>query len=73
MILPNQAKHSSFACFSHCLLKGLSTIFNSIASQEKCTHLITLLKWFFFSFLFSASSGFFSPAIPNTKAKKKLK
>ena len=29
MILPNQAQHSSFACFGHCFSKGLSTIFNS--------------------------------------------
>ena len=72
MILPNQAKYSSFACFSHCLLKGLSTIFNS--PHRRSVHILLLYSsGFFLSFLFSASSGFFCPAIPNTKAKKKLK
>ena len=29
MTLPNQAKHSSFACFGHCFWEGLSIIFSS--------------------------------------------
>ena len=43
------------------------------ASKEKCTHVITLLKCFFKSIIFSATSEFFFPSIPNTKRNRKVK
>ena len=46
MILPNQAKYSSFAWFWSLLFERFVHHLQ-FASQEKCTHLITLLKCFF--------------------------
>ena len=49
MILPNQAKHSSFACFGHCFSKALSTIFTS--PHRRSVHIL-LLYWSVFLNLF---------------------
>ena len=50
MILPNQAQHSSFACFGHCFSKGLSTIFNS--PHRRSVHMLLLYSSVFLNLFY---------------------
>ena len=50
MILPNQAQHSSFACFGHCFSKALSTIFNS--PHRRSVHMLLLYSSVFLNLFY---------------------